>query len=57
MGDSTNFIINITKVKMTSYSDFGDTIGMATLIPTKVPQSGENKKSAFCILNNTVRFR
>ena len=53
MEDSTNFIINITKVKMTSYSDFGDTIGMATLIPTKIRQSGESKKSAFSIIKNS----
>ena len=51
--DDTNFIINITKVSITSYSDSGDTIGMATLIPTKISQSGESKKSAFSILKNS----
>ena len=51
--DETNYIINITKVSLTSYSDSGSDPIMATLYPTKTVQSGENKKTAFSILQNT----
>ena len=50
--DETNFIINITKVMITSYSESGDNPAKAILVPTKTPQSGQSKKSAFSILKN-----
>ena len=52
MEDETNFIINITKVMITSYSESGDNPAKAILVPTKTPQSGQSKKSAFSILKN-----
>ena len=51
--DITNFIINITYVKITSYSDSEDNPTIATLIPTKFPQSDRSQKSAFNILRNS----
>ena len=51
--DDTNYIINITKVSITTYSNSDESPGMATLIPTKTEQSGKNKKTAFSILNST----
>ena len=52
MEDETNFIINITKVTITSYSESDDIPAMSILVPTKTPQSGQSKKSAFSILKN-----
>ena len=53
MEDFTTFIINITNVKITSYSDSEDNPAMATLVPTKIPQPDRNQKSAFSILRNS----
>ena len=50
--DETNFLINITQVKISSYSDTQEGSQMATLIPTKNPQNGVSMKSAFSILQN-----
>ena len=51
--DNTNYIINITNVRITSYSDSEDSPGMAMIIPTKVSQSNRSQKSAFSILRNS----
>ena len=53
MEDFTTFIINITNVKITSYSDSEDNPAMATLVPTKIPQPDRSQKSAFSILRNS----
>ena len=50
--DGTNFIINITNVRIASYSDTRDNSEMMKLIPTKIEQPIRSQKSAFSILKN-----
>ena len=52
MEDETSFIINISKIKITSYSESGDSPAMSILVPTKNPQSGQSMKTGFSILKN-----
>ena len=51
--DMTNYFINITNIKMMSYSDDSLDPQMANLIPTRIVQNNESKKAAFSILQNT----
>ena len=55
--DGMNHIINITIVKIQTYSDQADDSSKAILMPTKVDQSNRSKTSAFSILkNNELRL-
>ena len=51
--DDTNYILNMTSVKIISYSDTSDSPSKATLVPTQIPQQGLSKRSAFNILTTT----
>ena len=51
--DGTNHIINITVVKIQTYSDEADDSSKAILMPTKVDQSNRSKTSAFSILRDS----
>ena len=53
MEDFTSFLINIRNVRLASYSNTRDNPNMATLVPTKVPQSIRSQKSAFSILRSS----
>ena len=48
-----NYILNMTLVKITSYSDTSDSPSKATLVPTQLPQQGLSKRSAFNLLTTT----
>ena len=50
--DDTNYFINITSVSLSSYSDISDSPTKATLIATRIQQSGMSKKAAFKFLQN-----
>ena len=50
MEDATNYILNITNVTITSYSESLSASGRATIIPTKIPQPNRSKKAAFSLL-------
>ena len=52
--DGTSFILNITNVTMTTYSDEDIVVSRAKLIPTRIIQSAENYKTAFSLLANTT---
>ena len=52
--DGTSFILNITNVTMTTYSDEDIVVSRAKLIPTRIVQSAENYKTAFSLLANTT---
>ena len=51
--DDKNFIMNITNVTITTYSDQQVIVSPAKLIPTQIPQSIENKRTAFSLLTDT----
>ena len=51
--DGTSFILNITNVTITTYSEEDSNLFRAKLIPTRVAQSAENKKTAFSLLAYT----
>ena len=51
--DGTSFILNITNVTITTYSDEDTIVSRAKLIPTRVTQTIENKKTAFSLLAST----
>ena len=51
--DDVNFILNITSVTISSYSDTSSTPSSTTLIPTQITQPTTSKKVAFTILTNT----
>ena len=61
--DGTNYILNITNVTITSYSDDSDSSKRAKLIPTQIPQLVESKtrlnllKSTDLKLNETIQRR
>jgi hypothetical protein len=48
-----NYVINITSVAITSYSDGSELSEKATLIPTDILQTSLSSKTAFNILQNT----
>ena len=50
--DSTNYIMNITSVKIMSYSDTSNSPGRATLIPTLINLPTTNSQTSFHILKN-----
>ena len=50
MEDATNYILNITNVTITSYSESSNALGKATIVPTKIPQPNRSKKAAFSLL-------
>ena len=52
--DGTSFILNITNVTLTTYSDEDTTVFRAKWIPTTIAQSPENHKTAFSLLSNTT---
>ena len=52
--DGTSFVLNITNVTITTYSDEDTAIFRAKLIPTRIVQSAENHKTAFSLLANTT---
>ena len=51
--DSTNYIMNITNVTITTYTNEQTILLKAKLIPTRIAQSVENQKTAFSLLSNT----
>ena len=51
--DDFNYILNITNVTITSYSDISDTPGKAILTPTEIQQLSMSKKTKFSLLSNT----
>ena len=51
--DDTNYILNMTSFKITSYSD---SPSKATLVPTQIPQQGLSKRYAFNLLT-TIDLR
>ena len=51
--DDTNFILNMTSVKITSYSDITNNPSKATIIPTQNLQQGLSKRSAFNLLKTS----
>ena len=54
MEDGTNYIMNITNVTIITYTDEQAILFKARLIPTRIPQSADNKKTAFSLLSNTT---
>ena len=50
--DNTNFVMNITSVKLTSYSDTSLSAGRATLVPTQISLPTTNLRTTFHILTN-----
>ena len=55
MEDGSNYIMNITNVTITTYSDEDDIAeNRAIVIPTGTSQSADNKKTAFSLLSNTT---
>ena len=52
--DGTSFVLNITNVTITTYSNEDTAIFRAKLIPTRIIQSAENYKTAFSLLANTT---
>ena len=52
--DGTSFLLNITNVTITTYSNEDTAIFRAKLIPTRIVQSAENHKTAFSLLANTT---
>lgn len=53
MEESQGYVLNITSLKITSYSLNSTSPGRATIVPTNIVQSGVNPKSAFHIMKNT----
>jgi hypothetical protein len=51
--DDTFFIIEISLVTITSYSDSSDTQEKALIVPTEIPQNLDSDKSLFGLLKNT----
>ena len=51
--EDDNFILNMTSMTITSYSDLTDSPSRATIIPTDVSQQRLSKRSAFNLLKNT----
>ena len=51
--DQTNYFINISTISISSYSETSDSPAKATLMGTRIQQSGISKKAAFTILQNT----
>ena len=52
MEDGANYIMNITNVTITTYTDEQAILFKAKLIPTRISQSAENKKTSFSLLSN-----
>ena len=55
--DGTNFFLNITSVRLTTYSDDDTSMHRAKVIPTRIAQSPDNYKTAFTLLKNTTLMR
>ena len=53
LNDNVNYILNITSVNLTSYSDVSSSPARATLIPTQITLPTKSSKVAFSILANT----
>lgn len=53
ISDSTNFVLNVTSVKITSYSDRSSTPSRATLVPTRIQIPAAGGRTAFHILAHT----
>ena len=51
--DDINFILNVTSLTITSYSDFSNSPSKAIIIPTESSQQGLSQRSAFNLLKNT----
>ena len=51
--DKWNYILNISNVAITSYSDSLDSSGKATIVPTQIPQPAQSQKAAFSLLAST----
>ena len=51
--DNLNYIMNITNVTITTYTDQHVMTSKAKIIPTRIPQSMLNRKTAFSLLNET----
>ena len=52
LSDNTNFVMNITSVKLTSYSDNSLSVGRATLVPTQISLPATSLRTTFHILAN-----
>ena len=53
MEDGTNYILNITNVTITTYTDQFSITSKAKVVPTLIPQSVHSKRTAFSLLNET----
>ena len=53
MEDGTNYILNITNVTITTYTDEQAILFKAKFIPTGISQSALSQKTAFSLLSNT----
>jgi hypothetical protein len=51
--DGTNFLINITSVQFMTYSNTSSSSTQATIVGTRIEQSGDSPKSVFSILQDT----
>lgn len=51
--DELNYLLNMTSVTITSYSEVTTTAERATLIGTRIAQPGINTNASFSILQNT----
>ena len=52
MEDGANYIMNITNVTITTYTDEQAILFKAKLIPTRILQTADNKKTSFSLLSN-----